>query len=122
MFMKEGGDCDETPVKVPEIPNPFGFDDYYEKRCAINKEGIFIPENQKNCCCCIPLKFGLYVITVFQFLAGLNAFSVLIALLNGNAGAAILLMIAVAPLVWGSLLVLRFWCNGDDKELPIYIS
>ena len=93
-----------------------------KKQCALNENGLFIPENPENCCCCIPINIGICVIIIFQFFAVLNALSVLISLLSGIVGTAIsLLMIAVA-LVWGCLLFLRFLCNSDAKELPVYIS
>merc|ERR1712166_1412781 len=82
------------------------------KKCSFSVErGWAIGEASDKCCCFIPLHIGLYIVTVFTFLAGINAVCTIFYLGSGSVGGMILLLIALAPAVFAAFLVFGFWCK-----------
>ena len=89
-------------------------------KCSVSIErGWNIGEEADKCCCCLPMSVGIYIITFFIFLLGINAVFTAFALTKNGLGATLLLIVALAPSAFGAFLVFLFWCRGKKRELAV---
>ena len=77
-------------------------------KCAIDSNGLTLPENRNMCCFLIPIKIGVMVIALLTLLCGVESIIYLVNFFNDHkhfTGSAVGWVLCIVPLVIAAVLV-----------------